>query len=287
MFKRVYCCPALGLLLFFSAMAFAQSGQNTQLPLTVIEGRLEQFAGSNPMREATLRRLFEQAGCSGEHLKEQPVPKAAAPNVICTLPGTGNEVIVVGAHFDHVHAGDGVVDNWSGASLLPSLFQSLSSEPRQHTYVFISFTDEEKGFIGSIFYADHLTGVEAARIRGMIDIDTLGLGPTEVWEDNSDAELVKELRDVASSMKLPVSTMNVDGVGDSDGQSFKHRNIPIITLHSVTKETFGVLHTKRDNLGAVKLDDYYDSYKLIAGYLAALDSVPGPNHGQPAAACKK
>jgi hypothetical protein len=67
--------------------------------------------------------------------------------------------------------------------------------------------------------------------------------------------------------------MNVDSFGNSDGQSFKARHIPIITLHSVTTETLKILHTKRDNLSVVKLDDYYDSYRLIAGYLAMLDSA--------------
>ena len=108
-------------------------------------------------------------------------------------------------------------------------------------------------------------------MQAMINIDTLGLGPTEIWVSNSDPNLVKLMSAVASAMKLPVSGMNVDGVGDSDGYSFKQRNIPIITLHSVTGDTLGILHTSKDNLAAIKLDDYYDSYKLIACYLAALD----------------
>jgi Zn-dependent M28 family amino/carboxypeptidase len=223
------------------------------------------------MREANLKRLFEEAGCRGKSLSERPLPRTDAPNVICTLPGSG--IFVVGAHFDHVRAGDGVVDNRSGASLLPSLYQSLGSMPRRHTYIFISFTDEEKGFIGSDFYARHLSREEVARIQGMIDIDTLGLGPTEIWVRDSDPRLVTQMLSVASARKLPVRGMDVDRYGNSDGQSFKRRNIPIITLHSVTAATFGILHTSKDNLSAMKLDDYYASYRLIAGYLAALDSA--------------
>jgi len=188
------------------------------------------------------------------------------------LPGTGDNAIVVGAHFDHVRAGDGVVDNWSGASLLPSLYQSLSSTPRQHTFIFISFTDEEKGFVGSSFYAKQLSKEEAARIQGMIDVDTLGLGPTEIWVSNSDPGLVKMLEALASTIQLPVNGMNVDGIGDSDGRSFKRRKIPIITLHSVTAQNLRIIHTDQDNLAAMNLDDYYDSYKLIAAYLVMLDA---------------
>ncbi len=264
----------LGLLLAFAPIALAQSAQYTQLQRDVIESRLRQYADRNPAREAIIKRIFEEAGC-GEHLEEQPVPHTSAPNVICTLPGAGDGMILIGAHFDHVRSGDGIVDNWSGASLLPSLYQSLSSVPRQHTYVFISFTDEEKGFVGSDFYAKRLTGEEASRIQEMIDIDTLGLGPTEVWASNSDPRLVEELTNLASAMGLPAFIMNVEGIGDSDGRSFKRRRIPIITLHTVTKDTLRILHTSNDNLAAVKLDDYYDSYRLIAAYLVLLDSSPG------------
>jgi putative aminopeptidase FrvX len=265
----------LGLLLILPAAALAQSAKFNRLPQDVIENRLQQYKGRDSTRAVTIEKLFQDAGCGGEYLSEQKVPHTSAPNIICTLPGARNSVILVGAHFDHVPAGDGVVDNWSGASLLPSLYQSLSSMPRQHTFVFISFTDEEKGMIGSKFYADHLTNNEITIVDAMIDIDTLGLGPTEVWNSNSDQTLVKQLVGTASAMKLPVRGMNVDGVGDSDGSSFKRHNIPIITLHSVTKETFRILHTYKDRLSAIKLDDYYDSYKLIAGYLAVLDSESG------------
>ncbi len=60
--------------------------------------------------------------------------------MICVLPGNSEKVIIVGAHFDHVSDGSGVVDNWSGASLLPSLYQALKDHPRKHTFIFIGFT---------------------------------------------------------------------------------------------------------------------------------------------------
>jgi hypothetical protein len=272
------CRAALGGLLFLSAtIALAQSNKFQKLQPEIIKQRLEQYSGSDSIREATLKKLFRDAGCSTEFIKEYPVRKSKAPNVSCTLPGNDEEVIIIGAHFDHVDEGNGVVDNWSGASLLPSLFQSIHSFPRRHTFVFIGFAAEEKGMLGSKAYVAGLSPEEIARIRGMIDIDTLGLGPTEIWVSNSDPTLVKDLYATASTMKLPVSGMNVDGAGDSDGHSFKDRKIPIITLHSVTAETIRVLHSPRDKISSIKLNDYYDSYSLIAAYLVMLDSTLDPN----------
>ena len=44
--------------------------------------------------------------------------------------------------------GEGVVDNWSGASLLPSLFESLESQALQRTFRFIGLAEEETGSSG-------------------------------------------------------------------------------------------------------------------------------------------
>jgi putative aminopeptidase FrvX len=273
MYRNASLFLILGLLLLYAA-ASDQSVNYVQLEQKVIQERLKKYVGGSIKREASMKEMFEEAGCREGRLEEQPVAKTAAPNVICTLPGESDERIVVGAHFDHVSGVDGVADNWSGASLLPSLYQSLSAKTRRHTFVFIGFTDEEKGIVGSKFYSAGLTKDEAARVRAMVNMDTLGLGPTEVWASTSDRGLVRLMFDVASAMKLPVSVMNVDGYGNSDGKFFRSRGIPIITLHSVTKQTIPILHSRRDNLAAIQFDDYYDTYKLIAGYLAALDEVP-------------
>ena len=275
MLRCVYRCLIAVLLPGFLAAATAQAEGYKTLEKAVLRDRLQQFAIGNSIRGSTLKRLFKEAGCGGERLAEQRVRDSENPNLICTLPGTGKEIIIVGAHFDKVRTGDGVIDNWSGASLLPSLFQSLNSEPRRHTFVFVGFTDEEKGHVGSGFYAKSLTAEEVGRVRAMINLDTLGLGPTKVWASNSDPGLVRKLFDAAADMKLAVGVMNVEEYGDSDGKPFRRRNIPILTLHSVTRETLGILHTSKDNSAAVKFDDYYDSYRLIAGFLASLDLVPG------------
>lgn len=272
MVRKAIRCTLLGLWLFVAAAAFAQSVQYLQLRQSVIEERLQQYTALNPERAATIKKLFQESGCRGEQLREQSVENSAAPNVICTLPGRSNSIIIVGAHFDHAPKGDGVVDNWSGASLLPSLYESLSIIPREHTYIFISFTDEEKGFVGSTHFAEQLTEDELERIQGMINMDTLGLGPTEVWASKSDPELLQEATEVASELKLPLREMNVDAYGNSDGKPFRERKIPTITFHSVTVDTLGILHSNKDNLKAINLNDYYESYKLIAAYLAALDS---------------
>jgi Peptidase family M28 len=116
-----------------------------------VKTRLDAYKGNDKVREEALLKLFGDAGCSAPNLSEQKVRGRKEPNVICTLPGETSDVILIGAHFDHASEGSGIVDNRSGASILPSLFQSLAGSKHKHTFVFVGFTGEESGEIGSRF----------------------------------------------------------------------------------------------------------------------------------------
>jgi hypothetical protein len=247
-----------------------------------IETRLKGFSTNNDARETILKQFFVESGCKQVNLTEQLVKNKLPPNLICILPGKTDRVILVGAHTDHADIGDGVVDNWSGASLLPSLFYSLSGEPRQHTFIFVGFTGEEKGMLGSEFYSAKLTKEQRLKIDAMVNFDTLGLGPTKVWATRADKTLLDALARIANSMKLPIAAVNVEKVGTTDSESFARFKIPRITIHSVTQETWTFLHSKKDAMTAIHMDDYYASYRLLAGYLAFLDSSLGPPPAAPA-----
>jgi Zn-dependent M28 family amino/carboxypeptidase len=257
------------LVLALVAAALLAAGQ---VPKSEIERRLQTFENTNLKRELKLQSLFEEAGCTGDNLTEQRVKHAQAPNVICTLPGSTDSEIIVGAHFDFVDRGKGVVDNWSGCSLLPSLFQTSKETPRKHTFVFIGFTNEEEGLVGSKFYVHQLSKEARHNISAMINLDSLGLSPTKM--DLGDKSLADALKAVAVSSKLPLSVMNVRSLGRSDSDSFADSHIPSITIHSVTTETWPILHSARDQFSTIHLDDYYDTYLLIRAYLAHLDDSP-------------
>jgi hypothetical protein len=241
------------------------------LPASEINRRLANLKDTNSAREQELHALFEEAGCTGDRLKEQAVKHSHDPNVVCVLPGQGQSQIVVGAHFDFVDAGHGVLDNWSGCSLLPSLYQSLASSPRRHTFVFIGFADKEKGLVGSRFYVNQMSKDEVRRTRAMINMDSLGAGPTRFEQDRADKRLSDAFTAVANEKHLPWGIVNIHDVGRSDAESFQDRHIPTLLIHSITSETFPVLHTARDQMAAMQLSDYYDTYRLIAAYLAYLD----------------
>jgi Iap family predicted aminopeptidase len=166
--------------------------------------------------------------------------------------------------------------------LLPALFYSLSARPHRHTFVFIGFSAEERGLLGSRYYAYHLTSAQRAQIDAMVNFDSLGLGPTEVWASHADKVLLDALDRVATASKLPVTVMNPENGASADSESFARYQIPRITLHSVTDETWSILHSPLDQMAAINIEDYYESYKLIAEYVAYLDEAlkPAPAPGK-------
>jgi putative aminopeptidase FrvX len=241
------------------------------VPADSINRRLADFKDTNSAREQEVRALFEEAGCKGENLTEQAVKHSHDPNVICVLRGQTESKVIVGAHFDFVNAGKGVVDNWSGCSLLPSFYQSLKTVLRRHTFVFIGFADEEKGLVGSQFYVHQLSKADLGGISAMVNLDSLGAGPTEFELDRGDKRLANALATVANSQHLPWNVVNVHQVGRSDSDSFQDRHVPALLVHSLTNETWPLLHSAADQMTAMRLNDYYDTYRLLTAYLAYLD----------------
>lgn len=68
-----------------------------------------------------------------------------------------------GRHFDFIERGQGIVDDWRGASLVPSLYQALANPKRHHTYAFVAAAAEERDW-------------SAANVRAFVNMDCLGAG---------------------------------------------------------------------------------------------------------------
>ena len=156
-------------------------------------------------RKAALESLFQEVGCQADRIAEQPVPHSKQPNVICTMLGQTVSEIVVGRHFDSIETGMGAVDDWSGAVLLPSLYQSLDSKPRRHRFVFVGFAGEEAGLHGSGTYVNKLTSDERSNLRAMVNLECLGLSPPKVWASRADPLLLQAYAIIAGSLHLEPS----------------------------------------------------------------------------------
>lgn len=267
----------LFILALLATPASAQSVFVEPVSRDILSARLRLVVSSNAERKEILMQQFAATGCT--HLSEQPVSGSRQGNVICTLPGAGDETILIGAHFDSINS-LGLVDNWSGAAMLPSLYRALAGRKRNHTFVFVGFTDEEIGFRGSEAYVKQMNKAQRSKMQAMINIDCVGMTSTKAWIRRADQELLDSLSRVAASLKLPLQGVNVNDVGDTDSISFASRGIPVIDLHSITQENHERLHMGRDTLDTIRMDDYYDTYKLLCVYLGFLDITLGKDRNK-------
>lgn len=112
-------------------------------------------------------------------------------NIIGIIPGTNpdlSEAVVISAHYDHLGLGwpdvkkgnegkihYGADDNASGVSVLLELAKSLgkSFKPAR-TIIFVAFTAEEAGLIGSRYFVTNYKKYPARKIFAILNLDTVG-----------------------------------------------------------------------------------------------------------------
>lgn len=207
-------------------------------------------------------------------------------NVIGILKGEGplaNEAIVVGAHYDHLGMGgfgsrqaalraihNGADDNASGTSGLMELalrFAERNEKPAR-TLVFIAFSGEERGLLGSNYYLNHPV-VPLDDTVAMFNYDMIGRmneGKLTVYGVKTAKEFEK-LVDAAAE-GVPVKLDKVDGtMPNSDHYGFYQKNIPVFHFFTGLHKQY---HTPDDDFVHVNVSGTAD---IIDYTERLLDSV--------------
>lgn len=173
-------------------------------------------------------------------------------NVIAILPGSDPklkaEVALLTAHYDHLGFGwpgaradavgklhPGADDNASGVAVLIEIAKQLAARPAPpRTIVFIAFSGEEAGLLGSRYYVDHPLPVPVSGIFGVINMDTVGrLGdqPVSVIATESAREWPFVFRGITAVTGVP--TRNIPGAAESsDQKAFIDAGVPGIQIFS-------------------------------------------------------
>jgi Zn-dependent M28 family amino/carboxypeptidase len=115
----------------------------------------------------------------------------ATQNVVGFLPGSDpvlrGQVVVLGAHFDHlgrdstfatdVRAGhairNGADDNASGTAAVMELARLLAARPPRRSVLFVAFSGEELGLLGSEWFVEHAP-VPVDSMVAMLNFDMVG-----------------------------------------------------------------------------------------------------------------
>lgn len=211
-----------------------------------------------------------------------------AENIGAVLRGKGklaNEIIVVGAHYDHLGFGGrgsmrpnetaihyGADDNASGTAAVlvaaKRLSELLGRSRNRRTIVFAFFSAEETGLGGSSWFVQHAP-VPLERVVAMINLDMVGTLRDEklIALGVESAPEWKSLLDRAGSeVKLTVASSG-DGYGPSDQTSFYAKKIPVLHFFTGTHERY---HTPDDVADAIDFDGVARIAELTALVTARL-----------------
>jgi Iap family predicted aminopeptidase len=97
------------------------------------------------------------------------------------------------------------------------------------------------------------------------------MSPTKYWPNGSDKDLVLAAGMVDHALKADFAGVGTDRIGTTDSAVFKKAKIPVLSLHSLTQETWRLINGKTDVWKIVSMKDYYDSHRLICALLVYLD----------------
>ena len=187
-------------------------------------------------------------------------------NVVALLrgrdPALRDEYIVIGAHFDHLgrettfaqdpEAGDairnGADDNASGTAAVLDLARMLAADPPRRSVIFVNFSAEELGVLGSSWFVNH-PPVPLERIVAMINFDMVGRLRNDkliVYGTATATELkgILDSANAAAGSTMLRVTGSGDGYGPSDQSSFYAKDIPV--LHFFT-DLHGDYHRATDD----------------------------------------
>jgi len=245
-------------------------------------------------------------------------------NIVGILPGSDpklkDEAIVIGAHYDHLGRGGegslapregdihhGADDNASGVAALIELarmFSSQNPKPRR-TIVFIAFSGEEEGLIGSNYYVNHPV-VPLTKTVAMINMDMVGrlkekklivggVGTAQEWRELVAAQNLESQpialaqlsnRDRTSGKVTMVMgadgraagaiihaepfslTLNDDGYGPSDHSSFYAKQIPVLFFWTGTHADY---HKPSDTADKINYEGEARVVSFVANIVRVVD----------------
>ncbi len=241
---------------------------------------------------------IRQAARSGDRafLAASVQPRAVeARNVAALLPGTdptlSAEVLIIGAHYDHLGLGgegsldpdalgiihNGADDNASGTSGLMEVARILSEGDRRpaRSVLFLAFAAEEKGLWGSTHYVRNPL-LPISQSVAMLNLDMIGRleGRTLVVEGVSTAEEWTDVLLAANqSTARPLSIATSQDVpGNSDHYPFYGEGLPVLFFNSNTHVDY---HRPSDDWDKVDIDGLRQIVDLVTEVARDVAGVSG------------
>jgi len=195
-------------------------------------------------------------------------------NIIGYINNQAKNTIIIGAHYDHLgygkenslHRGEknlihnGADDNASGVAMMIDLASKLRVANKNNNYLFIAFSGEEIGLLGSNYYTKNAI-IEMSNVNYMINMDMVG-------RLNKDTALAIYGLGTSPIFKQTINANNTkfkiiqkeSGVGPSDHTSFYLNDIPVLHFFTGQHEDY---HKPSDDYDKIN----FEGMNIISNYI--------------------
>ncbi|PQJ80461.1 M28 family peptidase [Polaribacter porphyrae] len=203
-------------------------------------------------------------------------------NVIGFLDNKAENTIIIGAHYDHLGFGgegslyrdsikaihNGADDNASGIAVMLNLAAKLKGKNTNNNYLFMGFSGEEMGLLGSNYFVKNPT-INTKKVSYMINMDMVGRMKKDsslaVYGTGTSPIFKQVLKSHNDKFKL---IQQESGVGPSDHTSFYLADIPVLHFFTGQHEDY---HKPGDDSEKLNYEGMYLISEYIFNIISDLD----------------
>ncbi len=205
-----------------------------------------------------------------------------ATNVVGYMNNNAENTIVIGAHYDHLGMGgdgslyrgkekeihNGADDNASGVAIMLNLVKDLQGKNTNNNYLFIAFSGEEIGLLGSNYYVKNPT-IDTKKVNYMFNMDMVGRLNEEraiaIYGVGTSPKFSQAIFANNEDFKL---TEKESGVGPSDHTSFYLGDMPVLHFFTGQHEDY---HRPGDDVEKINFEGMEDITQYILAIITDLD----------------
>ena len=219
----------------------------------------------------------------------ETAPVVYSQNVVGYLDNGAAHTIVIGAHYDHLGLGhdrnsldanpdgkihNGADDNASGTAGVIELARYFvdNGVKEKHNFLFLCFSGEELGLIGSKKYADY-PSIDLSTVSFMINMDMIGRLNEEKRIMVGGVGTAPNFVPLLESLKTPDLSIRLDsaGIGPSDHTSFYLKDIPVLFFFTGQHSDY---HKPSDDVDKINFPGEKRVLELVIKTIEGLDKEP-------------
>jgi hypothetical protein len=201
-------------------------------------------------------------------------------NVLGMVRGTHrpDSIILIGAHYDHLgRMGKdalfpGANDNASGIAMLLDLAGYFAGHPQKYSLVFVAFSGEEFGLVGSHFLSKHFP-FQLSDIRFMLNLDLMANGADGVMVVNGTVhpDEFKALQSINQKQGYLPQIKQRGRAANSDHYWFSQAGVPAFFFYLMGPYPY--YHDVNDKPEMVPFTNYCGAFLLFRDFVMELQKI--------------